>query len=121
MSTIKITVDVEVDSISLPGYPKIRRLEVDESQQFKYEKTSGAGFAAIPLDQLDEIQALLLESDQQVTVRLDGQSDAGIVLNAGGLLILLDTDIDAGAGASNASLENTSGSTATIKGIGVGT
>ena len=121
MSTFKVTVNVELDSRSLPGYPKIRRLEVDENQQFKYEKTTGAGFTAIPLDQLAEIQALLLESDQQVTVRLDGQTDAGIVLNPGGLLLLLDVDIDAGAGTSNASLENTSGSTANIQGLGGGT
>jgi hypothetical protein len=121
MSSIKVTINIELDAITLPGYPVIRRLEVDENQQFKYEKTSGGGFSALPLDQLGEIQALLLESDQQITLRLDGQSDAGIVLNPGGLIFLMDVDIDAGAGASNASVENASGSTANIKGIGAGT
>lgn len=107
----------------LPGFPKIRRLTVDEIQSFVYEQANqGAGvFAAVPLDQIATIQALLVIPTQQVTLRLDGQSDTGIVINANGLLLLLDATIDAGAGASNAQLNNVSGSVATIEGLGAGT
>lgn len=121
MPNIKIRIEVEVDGRALSGFPLTRRLEVDETQAFGYEKSSAAGYAAIPADQLDVIKALILGTDQTITVRLDGQSDAGIVLNPGGLLIVLDAMIDAGAGASNAKLENTSGNTVNVKGIAGGT
>ena len=67
------------------------------------------------------IRDSIITANQQLTFRLDGQSDAGIVLNAGGLIALFNVDIDAGAGSSNASVNNNSGSTATITGIAGGT
>ena len=54
------------------------------------------------------------------SVRLDGQSDAGIVLSAGGLLLLLDITADASS-TTNATLDNSSGSTAVVTGLGAGT
>lgn len=121
MPNVKIRIEVEVDGQALAGFPVTRRIEVDEAQAFDYEKASGAGYAALPADQLDTIQALILRSDQAITLRLNNQSDAGVLLNAGGLVIVLDATIAAGAGAMNAKLENTSGSTAGINGIAGGT
>ena len=123
MPQVKITVLVEVDVRVLGGFPLVRRLEVDESQQFAYEKANDGDavtFSAMPTDQLAEIQALILQADQAVTLRLDNQSDAGIVVNAGGLVCLVDVDIDAGA-TTNAKVNNNSGVAANLKGVAGGT
>ena len=66
-----------------------------------------------PTTQIATLQALALVADQALTVRLDGQSDAGIVLSAGGLLLLLDITADASS-TTNATLDNSSGSTAVV-------
>lgn len=124
MPILKLLVDLEVDGVPLAGFPIIRRLTVDEMHIFDYEKVDDPNpttFTTLPADQLAEIQALLVRSDKTVTVRLDGQTDAGIVINPGGLILLLDVDIDAGAGAPNAKINNDSGVTAIIRGLAAGT
>lgn len=124
MPTLKLVVSLESDGKQVPGFPVVRRLTVPETQQFAYEKADDGDavtFSAVPADQLAEIQALVLRTDQQLTFRFDGQSDAGIVLNAGGVLVFLDSDIDAGAGANNAKVNNDSGSTANVVGFAGGT
>jgi len=123
-SSLKIVLSVEKDGVPVAGFPFVRRLVVDELQEFAYEQANhgdAVTFSAVPADQLGEIQVLVLRSDKLVTLRLDGQSDAGIVVNAGGLVLLVDADVDAGAGASNAKLNNNSGATATIRGLAGGT
>lgn len=102
-----------------------RRIEVDEIQSFNYEKAADndvTTFSALPADQIATIQFLLARSNKAVTIRLDGQTDAGIVLNAGGLLLIVDATIDAGAGASNAKVNNPDDAdTALIEGFAAGT
>lgn len=120
MPTLEITINVKEDGVVKPGFPRTRRISADELQSFRYEKATGGGYVAVPTNQLDEVQALIFETDQQVTVRLDGQSDAGIVLNAGGLLIIIDADIDAGS-TTNVTVDNSSGSTANLEGLAYGT
>lgn len=124
MPTLKFTIQAELDGVSISGFPITKRLTVAETQQFRYEEADDGNtttFSAVPADQLAEIQALLLQTDQQLTFRLDGQSDAGITLNAAGILLLIDCDIDAGAGSSNLSVNNNSGSTANVTGLAGGT
>lgn len=124
MPTLTVKVDVEIDGTPIAGFPIVRRLTVDEVQSFDYEQAAhgdAVTFAAIPADQLAEIQALLVRTDKPVTLRLDGQADAGVGLNAGGLILLLDVDVDAGAGAANAKVNNNSGATATLRGLAAGT
>lgn len=124
MSVLRVRIEVELDGAPVPGFPLVRRLQVDEAQVFAYEKANDGDavtFVAVPADQLAEVQGLVLRSDRQVTLRLDGQSDAGIVVNAGGVVVLLDVDVDAGAGAANAKLNNNSGAVAIVEGVAVGT
>ena len=121
---MKLTIIADIDGVPVSGFPLTKELSLDESQSFSYEEANDGDtttFSAVPADQLAEIQALIITANQQLTFRLDGQSDAGIVLNAGGLIALFNVDIDAGAGSSNASVNNNSGSTATITGIAGGT
>lgn len=123
MPNLKIIVNVELDGAQAPGFPLTRRIFVDEVQQFEYEKLSqSAGVhQALPADQLESIQALIIQASDVLSVRLDGQSDAGIILNRGGILIILDATIDAGAGSANASVSNINGDPITVKGLAGGT
>jgi hypothetical protein len=118
---LKVSIAVERDGQPVPGLSVIRRLIVDEVQQFPgIERASGGGFVALPTGELDSIQVLVVKTDQDVTLRVDGQSDAGVVINAGGLIALVDVTIDAGA-ATNALLDNSSGTAVRLDGVAGGT
>ncbi len=120
---LKVTVSVELDGNPVAGFPVTRRIALAETYQFAYEHGDDGDtttFTTIPDSKVAESQALVLTSDQAVNVRLDGQTDQGILLNANGLLLIIDADIDAGAG-SNVKINNNSGSTANITGVGGGT
>jgi len=117
---LDVTVTVKLNGKDVAGFPYQKRMIVDEVQQFSYEKATGGGYAAVPTNQLDTVQALLLTADKAVTIRLDGQGDAGIVLSAGGLIVILDATLDASS-TTNATLDNSSGETAVITGLGAGT
>ena len=121
-STLEITVSVKRDGADIPGYPVSRRVTVDEIQSFEYEEANDGDtttFSDIPVGQLSSIQALLLRTDQQVNIRMDGATDAGILLNAGGILVILDHTNDAGS--NRLRVNNNSGNTAVLKGIAGGT
>lgn len=117
---LDITVIIKRNGRDVAGFPYQKRMVVDELQSFAYEKATGGGYETLPTTQIATLQALALVADQALTIRLDGQSDAGIVLSAGGLLLVLDATLDASA-STNATLDNSSGSTAVITGLGAGT
>ena len=98
-----------------------RSLSVDEVQSFEHEKATGGGYASLPIGELSSLQFLLLESvDRAITLRLNGQSDAGLNVNAGGFVLLVNAPATAGA-STNATIDNSSGSTANLRGIAGGT
>lgn len=124
MNTLEITITVRKDGEMLSGFPFTRRLEVDESQGFDYQEPADndtTTFSALPTSFIDTIQALIVKTDLPITLRLDAQSDAGIMLNAGGMLVIVDATIDAGA-STNATVNNPDASvSAVVKGIAAGT
>jgi len=120
MSVLEVTVTMKLDGLPLPGTPLTRRVTVDEVQQFSTEQASGGGYATLPITSLDQLDVLLLQPTQQITIRLSAQSDQGIVLNGGGLLLIVDAAI-AAAAATNATTSNASGSTAVLTGVAGGT
>jgi|SRR5882724_4197140 len=100
-----------------------RRVEVQESQGFSILKANDGDittFTEIPAEQLDTIQAFVLRTDKAVTVRFNGQSDAGILLNTGGIIIVFDATINAGSAIANASVNNNSGAPALLEGFAAG-
>lgn len=126
MPLVELTLVVKMNGRDVDGFPVRRTLQVDEVQFFDFEKAGDADavtFTAVPASEVADIRALLLRSDKQVTLRVDGQTDKGIVINAGGLVLLLDVTIDEGAGASNAKLNHNAAATvlAAIKGFCGGT
>ena len=121
-STLEVTISAKLDGVPVSGYPITRRATVDETQAFSYEEATDGDtttFSDIPVGQLDSIQALLLRTDQQVNIRMDGATDAGILLNAGGILVIMDHTNDAGS--NRLRVNNNSGNTAVLKGIAGGT
>lgn len=116
---VKVTVLVEVDGVPLDGFPMVRRLTLDQLQQFAYQQATGLSNVVIPVDKIANVKAILVRADQAIKVHLD--SDGGIELSQNGLLLVLDATINAGAGVANAKADNTSGSTANIEGFGGGT
>lgn len=120
MPTLELTVTAKLDGIPVPNFPLTIRRQVDELQQFDYEKANGGGYVAVPTGELATVQVLVLTPSQAMTVRLDGQSTAGIELAADGLLIVADATIDAGA-STNVTIDNSSGSAGQVKGLAAGT
>jgi len=117
---LDVVVSIKRNGRDVTGFPFQWRKVVDELQQFSYEKATGGGYETLPTTQIAAVQALVLTADQSITLRLDGQSDAGIPLNAGGLLLVLDSNLDAST-STNATLDNSSGATAVVAGLGAGT
>lgn len=121
MAVLELTIAAKLDGVPVSGFPLVRRAEVDEVQGFKYERVTGGGYTALPTDQLAEVNALVLRAiDQAITVRLANQSDAGLVLNAGGILIIAGATINSGP-TTNVRLDNNSGSVANLDGVAGGT
>lgn len=120
MPQLKVTVLVELDGEPIAPFPYVRRLTVTEAQAFEFSKATGGGYTALPTEQIASLKALAVRAtDQTVTVRLDAQSDAGILLSAGGLVLIVDATIDAGA-STNATVDNSSGSATILRGLGAG-
>ena len=97
-----------------------RRLSVDEAEQFQTEQASSVTYVAPPVAELDTIQFLLLKADQVTSLRFANQSDAGLAMNANGIVLLIDANINVAA-ATNLKVQNNSGSTAILKGTVGGT
>ena len=118
-----MTLSLEKDGVPLTGSPFTRNLTLAESQEFNYAEANDGNtttFSAVPAEQIADIRCLLITADQTLTFRFDGQTDVGITINAGGLLFFFDSNINSGAGSSNASVNNNSGSVATVKGFAGG-
>lgn len=120
-ANLELNITLKQDGKMVSGFPLYRRLVVDELQQFQTEQPSSVGtFVALPATLIDVAQALILTPNQSVTVRLNGQSNAGVTLLAGGLLLILDASLTAGA-ATNVTVDNSTGVTATLTGLVGGT
>lgn len=119
MPTLEATVILKVDGVDVPNTPITYRLAVSGTETFDEPKASTGTYVAI--GGIADIGLLLLRTlDQIVTIRLDAQSDAGIILNAGGFLLAVNCDIDAGI-ATNVKLNNNSGSASQVQGVLAGT
>ena len=121
-SNIKVTVIVEKDGVMIEGFPLFYKASFDETQRFDgMERATGASYVALPSGELDTIQLLCLRADKTVSLRLNGQSDAGLTIVPNGFVLLAGVTINAGA-ATNALLQNNSGATTVVTpGIAAGT
>lgn len=123
-SILRLVVQLEQDGQPLAGFPITRRLQVDETAVFAIEKdgTGDATYSALPTSALDAINFFVLQTDKAVVLRLDGQSDAGLMLNPGAVVLVCDAQIDFGAN-TNATVNNSAaaGTIAALRGLAGGT
>lgn len=115
MPIYQLTVNLTEDGTPLNGFPIVQSKTVAESKgrQTVIRPDAAATFTELPLTDLGALNVLLIQSDQPTTLRFNDQSDAGIPLNSNAILLLFDSEIPSGA-TSKASLENASGSNATV-------
>lgn len=123
MATIRVTVSVEVDGAPAPGFPYVRRINGVDLESFNYAKqVDGTDvFERVPIEQLNPASVVALITDREVTVRLASQTDQGVVLEPGGLVLVVGGSVAAFAPLPLASVNNVSGAAARIKGIAAGT
>jgi len=101
------------------GAPLTYTIEADETSgpaRFnKADDGDGTTFTVVSPSQLSSIlQLVVLTADQELTWRFDGQSDAGIVVGEGGIILMAGVTIDAGT-ATNVKVNNNSDETAQIQ------
>lgn len=91
-TTIELHVALDVDGVPIPGYPLRRTLELGTLHPFAPipREVEVSVFRPGPAEQLHELKLLAIQPDQDVTVRLSAQSDHGIPVLAGGLLLFFD-------------------------------
>lgn len=115
MPTLEATIILKQDGVDLADTPITARVFVPDVQTFDQTRASGGGFMAG--GGLGSIQVLLFRTiDETVTVRLDNQSDAGIVIGPSGLMLVFGGVIDSGI-PTNFKIENASGSATQIQGV----
>lgn len=113
---LKVTVLVERDGQVVDGFPLVKALTCDMVQEFEYVQGAGVNAAAVPDDKIGHVQALILRGDQAMVLHLN--QNLGLALNANSLVVLVDCNIFAGAGALNNSIDTTA--VTTIRGLGAG-
>lgn len=94
----------------MPDLPFSARREFAEIQGFGFQLASGGGAQALPTALL-ATQALVLQSDRQVTVKL-----GDIVLNPGGIIVVYNGTV----ATDPPTVTNASGLTANIRGVALG-
>lgn len=78
----------------LPLSPYLRGLDVESYQRFDYFLDVGVGlWVPLPIDRLELVKGLVLTTNQEIDVRLYGQTDGQINVEADGLLVLWDTNL----------------------------
>lgn len=109
MPTLELTLLVKQDGVPV-GQPFVRRVTVDDVQNFDYQKATGGGDTAFPLNAITTLSALVVRVlDQPTTIKLPS-----IALNAGGLVVVFD-----GVPATP-TIANASGLPTTVQGLGGG-
>jgi hypothetical protein len=122
MPDVNIVIQTEIDGHPLPSSPFIQLPDgITQVQAFSVLKTVDAvnSFATIPtVDSFTSIAILLLANpDAELIYRFNGQTDAGIVVPAGGLVMVSGALIDSGAGTNVLVNNSASNSPATIYGF----
>lgn len=113
MPTLEATLTLKQDGKDLAGTPITWRQFVASVEAV--DQTVGSAAPFTTYGGLDNVQVLLVRAlDELVTVRLDNQSDAGIVLNPGGWLAIVNSTIDAGV-ATNVKVQQNSGNPAQLQ------
>lgn len=122
MALLRLRVSSEMADQLFPDLPFVLRREYDESVSFAFDLADGSGFTTPPINTIGTVQTIVFQPDQDVTVRLAGQSDAGTPVGKGGLFVAVLSSTGIDNSTFNAVLiDNSSGFSATIRGVCCGT
>lgn len=117
MPTLELTLLLKQDGVAVPGFPIVRRVAVDSVETFDQPFDDNGAGVYTAVGGVVEASVIIFRSlDQPVIVRLNGQTNAGNDLLAGGVLVIFGGDIDAGV-ATNLTVNNDSGSATQIQGV----
>jgi hypothetical protein len=91
-----LSVELTEDNLPLVGFPYVRAFEAADHQPWDYlaPSTPIVAYRTAPPTRLAEIDGAVFWTDKAICVRLNGQIDGEIVLDAGGLLALWDCVLD---------------------------
>lgn len=118
MPTVVLTVRLERDGVPVPGYPLRRQVTVPELQRFDpIARAADGSFRSLPIEQINTLKILALRPDRPVTVRLSGQTSAGIPVKADGLVLFFSTAMIQPSNR-NASVRNDDTEVAYLRGVG---
>jgi hypothetical protein len=122
MPQVQIIIEAGIDGHPLPGSPFIQQSTVvTQVQAISVQKGVDLPnvFATIPtVDAFENIYILLLlNPDAQLIYRFQGQTDAGVVVPAGGMILISGAMIDSGAGTNVLVNNSNSNTAATITGF----
>lgn len=121
MPSLEVIVTASLDGHPLPGSPFTQILAVLSYQTISVKKSVDAEgvFTTIPtVDALTPLCLVLLTCpDAQLVYRVNGQTDSGITIPAGGLLLVSNSDIGSGATTNLEVSNSSSGAVATIQGV----
>ena len=112
MPVLHLKIDPEVVDEPVPNLPFAVRREFVTMQSFDVQRATGGGAVALPTTGITTLQALVLQSDKAVTVAM-----GNISLEAGGMIVVYGGT----PATSPPTVTNASGSTATVRGIALGT
>lgn len=94
MPTIELHTEARVSDPLVPDLPLVRRIEVDETDAIVRQFPSSGSYQNLAAAHLATVKGYVLAFDAAVTVRIAGQTDAGLSVNAGGQIAAIDTAID---------------------------
>lgn len=124
MPVLTFELVLKMDGQDIPGFPIVKRIQTVEGQVISTQKagSDGAGvYVVVPgCSTSASLQGLAIASDQAVLIRLNGQTTGSIALNAGGVVVVIDGLINAGA-STNATINNAGTPAANLLGFWAGT
>ena len=118
MPLVEITLDVKMDGKPALGQPLVLTTTVSEAVQLNLLKSGSDGSSYFGYTRLATDYGVFLQTDTQINVGLLNQS-TGLTLSPGGIILIAGASMAAGANL-NMTINNNSGSQATIKGFEYG-
>lgn len=97
MPLVEIEISLKVDGNLLDGYPIVRRINQAEEVHKRVQKPNGDGASFFQASALSTDNCIIIQTDAPVNFRLNNQSTGQIPLNAGGLLLVIDGNINSGS------------------------
>jgi len=119
MPLLELTLTMTEDGNPVAGFPVIVRLSPTEIVKARITKSGTDGSSYFGISSLATENIVVLFSDTNINVALNGQTNGQFTLQSGGFLLLVNGQLSAGS-ASNVQVNNNTGQTANLTFLEVG-